>query len=278
MPRRTPAPRSRRAFLGEFGTGTFALAVFTPLATACGSAESAESTTPITEADTTMSTSSTAEPTPTTGDADNETTTTTPREVPNDLRWGRANLGFVSAYVLARGNSAAIVDTGTAGSAEAIGQTLASLGLTYDDVGHVILTHKHADHAGSTGEVLELAPMATVYAGEADLADLDDFGIDGLVGGEDVFGFEMVATPGHTAGHMAVIDHKAGLLVAGDAIFTSNGGATEGPQQFFDDVPESRESIKRLAQLSFNTLLVGHGDPLEGNADTAVADLAASFG
>ncbi len=199
-----------------------------------------------------------------------------------DLRWARANLGFVSAYVLARGSSAAVIDTGTSGSATAIGQTLGSLGLNYGDVDHVILTHKHGDHIGSMAEVVAEASSATVYAGEADLGGIDDAAVGGdgivpLTGGEDVFGLEVVATPGHTAGHVAVIDHTTGLLVAGDAIFTEGGGATEGPERFFEDVPQSRDSIRLLAELSFNTLLVGHGDPLEGNADTAVADLAASL-
>jgi hypothetical protein len=38
------------------------------------------------------------------------------------LAWSRVNLGFVSAYVLVRGNEAAVVDTGVGGSAEAIGR------------------------------------------------------------------------------------------------------------------------------------------------------------
>ena len=87
----------------------------------------------------------------------------------------------------------------------------------------------------------------------------------------------MIATPGHTAGHMCVIDHAAGLLVAGDAIFSEAGGVIEGPERFFADVDQSRETIKMLASLSFNTLLFGHGEPIEDRADTAVAALAASF-
>lgn len=193
------------------------------------------------------------------------------------LRWARANLGFVSAYVLARGNSAAIVDTGVEGSASAIGETLNSLGLNYSDVDHVILTHNHADHAGSIGAVVAEAVNATVYAGEADLGGIGQSPITGLRGGEDVFGFEMISTPGHTDGHMCVIDHAAGLLVAGDAIFGDSGGVIEGPERFFADVDESRESIKKMAALTFNTLLFGHGEPIEDRADSAVAALAASF-
>ena len=72
-----------------------------------------------------------------------------PAAQPEVLRWQRANLGFVSAYVLARGNAATIVDTGVPGSAAAIGESLAALGLNYNDVEHVVLTHNHQDHAGN---------------------------------------------------------------------------------------------------------------------------------
>jgi glyoxylase-like metal-dependent hydrolase (beta-lactamase superfamily II) len=250
-PRIAPRVRSRRAFIGEFGKGTLALAVLTPVLAACSGDGSSS------EGDTTA------------GSATDATAGA-------DLRWGRANLGFVSAYVLARGNQAAIIDTGVEGSADAIGETLASMGLLYDDVDHVILTHKHGDHAGSIAAVVERAAGAEIYAGQADLDEIDAEAIVALVGGEDVFGLEILATPGHTEGHVAVIDHDAGLLVAGDALFTEGGGVVEGPEQFFDDIPTSRDSIRQLAALSFNTLLVGHGEPIEAAADTAVADLAAS--
>jgi len=274
-PRIAVPARSRRAFIGEFGRGTLALAVFTPLLAACGGDGSPDGAASTTARATTGGTEATAgspstSAAPAAGAGEEATAGT-------DLRWGRANLGFVSAYVLARGNAAAIVDTGVEGSADAIGETLASMGLNYADVDHVILTHKHADHAGSIGAVMERATGAAVHAGEADLGEIDADGIAPLQGGEDVFGLEILATPGHTAGHVAVIDHTAGLLVAGDALFTEGGVVVEGPERFFDDIPTSRDSIRKLAALSFNTLLVGHGEPIEVAADTAVADLAASL-
>ncbi len=240
--------RSRRLFLTDIGRVTVGLALSAPLLAACSSTSS--------ESD--------------------------PSSQGDDLRWGRAELGFVSAYVLARGNRAAIVDTGTAGSATAIGQTLQEMGLTYDDVDHLILTHRHGDHTGSTGEVMTMATGATVYAGQPDIEGIEVDGLDadaitGLVGGEDVFGLEMIATPGHTPGHMAVIDQKSGLLVAGDAIFTEGTSVVEGPARFFDDVPQSRDSIRVLADLTVNTLLVGHGDPIEQNAGDAITELVAQL-
>ncbi|MGI9599225.1 MAG: MBL fold metallo-hydrolase, partial [Acidimicrobiales bacterium] len=276
-----PRSRSRRAFLGQFGRGTLAMAVFTPLVAACSSDSETTSDEPESDSTTADDNAGSSGETSTTAAEDQETPAPG-TEGDDALQWRRANLGFVSAYVLARGNAAAVVDTGTAGSAAAIGETLQSLSLTYDDVDHLILTHKHGDHVGSMAEVVAEATSAAVYAGEADLGGIDDAplggdSIVGLVGGEDVFGFEVVATPGHTAGHMSLIDHTTGLLIAGDAIFTEGGGVVEGPERFFEDVPQSRQTIRDLAELSFNTLLVGHGDPIETNADTAVADLAASL-
>lgn len=273
-PRPRRRVRTRRAFLGDVGKGTLAIAVFAPATLAACSSDSGDA----------VASEGNSGPTTSAGEQPDVATTLAESPLPTEgaeqvasLRWARANLGFVSAYVLARGNSAAIVDTGTEGSAETIGESLKSLGLTYSDVEHVILTHNHGDHAGSIAAVLDNATNAATYAGEADLAGIAADAINPLVGGEDIFGFEMIATPGHTLGHMAVIDHAAGLLVAGDAIFTEGGGVVEGPERFFNDVPTSRDSIRTLASLSYNTLLVGHGDPIEQGADTAVADLAASL-
>lgn len=269
--------RSRRLFLADFGRVSMGLALTTPLIAACSSDQSTSTSTDQTNSQTTTQSSTDQEPPE--SSANEEAVDQT-----DSLRWGRANLGFVSAFVLARGNRAAIVDTGVAGSATAIGKTLQEMGLTYDDVDHLILTHHHGDHVGSTGEVLKMATNATVYAGQPDIeaveiqvSGLDADKISALTGGEDVFGLEAIATPGHTPGHMAVIDQASGLLVAGDALFTEDGSVIEGPERFFDDVPRSRDSIRLLADLSVNTLLVGHGEPIEQNASEAIANLASQL-
>jgi len=74
----------------------------------------------------------------------------------------RINLGFVNAYILYRGGEAAVVDTGISGSEEAIQAALGEIGLGWDAVGHVIVTHKHPDHQGSLAAVLALAPADLV--------------------------------------------------------------------------------------------------------------------
>lgn len=254
------------------GKGTLAFAVLTPaFIAACSDDGGTTAPSPTTPSTTTGDTpgATTAQTSPPTS------TDTTP--APAGLTWARADLGFVSAYVLARGNEAAIVDTGVPGSADDIGQTLAGIGLDYSNVVHVFLTHLHPDHAGSIGDVMSSAEGATAYAGEADIGGIDYTPITAAADGDEIFGLEVIATPGHTDGHISVIDHEAGLLVAGDAINAADGGVQGPNPDFSTDIGAANESARRLAGLSFNTLLVGHGEPIQDMADTAVAAMAASL-
>ncbi len=278
MIRPLPLLRSRRAFLGDIGGGALALAVLSPVAIAACSGGDDDDSAGDPGSDSSDPDVETDEPTAESiaDDAGDAPDTDGVGDAGGELRWSRANLGFVSAYVVARGNKAAIVDTGGSGSADTIGESLAELGLNYSDVESLILTHNHDDHIGSVGEVMEMAVNATVFIGEADIERLT-VPATGLVGGEDVFGMEILATPGHTPGSMSAFDRAAGLLIAGDAMVVEDGVAAEAPAQFTASVTTARESVQALADLSFNTLLVGHGAPIETAADQAVAELAASF-
>ena len=71
------------------------------------------------------------------------------------MTWERVNLDFVSAYILVRAGEAAVVDTGVEGSADAIDAALAGIGLDWSAVGHLVLTHHHADHVGSAAPIME---------------------------------------------------------------------------------------------------------------------------
>lgn len=193
--------------------------------------------------------------------------------------WRRVDLGFVSAYVLARANEAVVIDTGVQGSADDVGAVLSGAGLSWAAVGHVILTHKHPDHIGSLDAVLELATGATAYAGAADIANIATVNdIVAVEDGDRVADLTIVATPGHTPGHISIHDAAAGLLVAGDAINGAESGSVAGPNpDFSEDMDAAIASVIRLAELPFDTVLFGHGDPVEGEADRQVAELAESL-
>ncbi len=186
--------------------------------------------------------------------------------------WERVNLGFVSAYVLARGGEAAVVDTGTAGSEGDIAAALERIGLGWDAVGHVVLTHKHGDHMGSLAAVLDAAPDATGYAGAEDIAAISaPRQLTAVADGDDVFGLRIIATPGHTPGSISVLDEAGGILVAGDALGTSGGAVQGSNPQFTEDMDAALASIVKLGTFEFETLLVGHGDPIVSGASSLVA-------
>jgi glyoxylase-like metal-dependent hydrolase (beta-lactamase superfamily II) len=197
--------------------------------------------------------------------------------VASELRWSRVDLGFVAAYVLVRGREAAVVDTGVGGSAGAIGAVLDRSGSGWAGVRHVILTHKHGDHAGSIGDILDNASRATGYAGADDLADISaPRRLRTLADDDDVFGLRIVATPGHTRGHVAVYDADTRVLVAGDALNNTDGLAGSNPQ-FTDDRTAAAASVRKLARLHPQTILVGHGAPIEEQAADKLQRLAGSL-
>jgi glyoxylase-like metal-dependent hydrolase (beta-lactamase superfamily II) len=141
----------------------------------------------------------------------------------------------------------------------------------------VILTHRHPDHAGSAAEVLDRAPDATGYAGAADIPAITvPRPITAVADGAKVFDLTIVATPGHTAGHICVHDPVARLLVAGDALNNKSGLAGSSPQNT-DDPIVAEASVAKLAGLSFDTVLFGHGEPIEDGASDEVAKLAATL-
>ena len=191
------------------------------------------------------------------------------------VTWERVNLGFVSAYVLVRAGEAAIVDTGTIGSEGAIEASLTGLGLGWDAVGHVILTHLHGDHAGSSDAVMAAAADATGYAGAADLPGIaSPRPLTAVADGDRVFDLRIVATPGHTAGSISVFDEVGGIFVAGDALRVENGAPALPGAEFTDDMDVATQSVATVGGLAFETLLVGHGEPIESGAAAQVAALA----
>jgi glyoxylase-like metal-dependent hydrolase (beta-lactamase superfamily II) len=253
-------------FMFELGRGALAIIVFGGTTLACGSEEG-----PVRGVESSEG-----------GDSSDSPSAVRPSESTTNegpISWGRVDLGFVSAYILSRAGEAAVVDTGVRGSAPQIGDALDVAGLSWSAVGHVILTHLHDDHIGSLDVVVTQAPDAIVYAGEGDLAQIPSpKRLVAVADGDQVFGLQIIDTPGHTAGHISVLDPVGGVLVAGDALTGLRGGGVGGPTpQFTADLGVAFESVKKLATFEFETALFGHGEPVESGASAAVAELAATL-
>ena len=277
-----PVRLTRRTFLTHLGKGAVAVAVFGPVAVACGDSGSDPTTTTAAAATTAAATTSppptdppaTTAPPETT--APQDTTTTTAAPAAGAGTWERVNLGFVSAYVLARDERAVVVDTGTPGSAPQIEDVLTGLALGWDAVDHVILTHLHGDHIGDLGPVMEAAAGAAAYAGAADIGAMgaSPRPVNAVGDGDSVFGLDIIETPGHTEGHISVHDPLGSVLVAGDAMNGADGGVVGANPDFTPDMAAAAESIRKLAALQYETVFFGHGEPVLSGASALVAELA----
>lgn len=296
-------PIGRRTFLANVGKGTFALltevsvgrgviaialgttatglaACAAPPAapTSAPSEPAAEATATAVPEAPTATTAPTVEPTtaPTEAAATESPTATTVATLP-PVDYRLVNLGFVNAYVLVRGNEVAVVDTGVANSQGKIEEVIKAAGRSWDDVRHVILTHYHPDHAGSMDAVMAAASKATGYAGAEDIPQIKvSMPLQAVADGADVFGLQIVATPGHTAGHISVFDPGI-AFIAGDALVNAGGNLTGSNPQFTADMAAANQSVQKIASLMFERAFFGHGDPIETGGSAAVAKLAATL-
>jgi glyoxylase-like metal-dependent hydrolase (beta-lactamase superfamily II) len=153
-----------------------------------------------------------------------------------------------------------------------------SFGLGWGAVRHVILTHYHFDHVGSLGEILDQAADATVYAGAPDIERISVPRDISPVGDRDeVFGLQIVSTPGHTDGHISVFDPLGSAVFIGDAAFNFGGSLSGSIPAFTADIAQANQSLKKLGAMSFERGLFAHGPPIPSGASAAIANLAATL-
>ena len=256
---------TRRMILKDMGKAGLAIMVLGSAACASDTSEPDESTT--SEGVNEPSTTSPVQP------------ASTSSEPTSTVGWHRANLGFVSAYIIYRGGEAALIDTGVPSSEGLILNALEEIGLGWGSVGHVILTHRHDDHQGSLDSVLANTPGAPWYAGTQDMEAINAPSQGLAVGdGDKVFDLDIIDSPGHTLGHISVLDSTAGVLVAGDALFGEGGGVIGSLPQFTTDMELANASVSKLAGFDYDVLLFGHGEPILNEASRAVGALAESLG
>lgn len=206
-------------------------------------------------------------------------------------------LDFVNAFVLETRGGRVLVDTGLPYTTDTL---LAELERTGGRPDLVVLTHAHGDHVGGLGALAGI-PLAA-HEADADLLasglmarpmvpaphcpdhlremvasgqpqEIDPVHVDHrLSDGGALPGFEevrVVHTPGHSAGHIALLwEHAGGILIAGDA--AANQGALLGPP-VGEDLALADASLRRLAELPFECAVFGHGEPIAGGASAAFA-------
>lgn len=133
----------------------------------------------------------------------------------------------------------------------------------------VILTHGHVDHLNGMNYISadgflhpkDLAALESInefFPGFISPNNLDPLGPKPYKFGK--FELQIIETPGHTPGSIALFEKKTGLLFSGDTKFAGGGrGRTDLPG---GDETAFQSSLARLQALDYKILCPGHG-PLE---------------
>lgn len=210
-------------------------------------------------------------------------------------------LGVVGrAFLLEHRGVLTLVDTGGPGSGPRIMRALDRVGRGPEDVGQILLTHGHGDHAGTAAlmndrygtpvvvgaddagvvagrDPYPFAPSAMGRASYGWLSRYRRFEPTGSVEGRTEVdgGLEMIPAPGHTDGHIAVWAPDLRALVLGDAVWQI-GPLRPSWRMFTRDYERNVDSIRALADLPSEILLLGHGSPVRAGGRDRLRDLARS--
>ncbi len=195
-----------------------------------------------------------------------------------------------------------LIDTGTPGGAGALIAALESSDLRIADIGRIVLTHAHADHAANaaqlarqSGAEVHVSPGAAPYVRDGREQSRPQAATplgrlmvpyvkvalpwqvepcevhETLVEGARVGPFRVLDTPGHQLGHVSLLWEERGVLFAGDA--AANLTAL-GPHPVADDIDTAQASFTRLAGEAFDAACFGHGRTIASGAAQAFRDAA----
>ena len=209
------------------------------------------------------------------------------------------SLGVVNAYLL-DGDELALIDTGTAASAQKIVTAIRDHGRDPSDLRHILVTHCHPDHSGSlaalkrlTGAAAYMHPLAAAVV-RGDETGRPLRAAPGLLNGilfrafiprppwsippahveheildGDIIpvggGIRAIHVPGHCAGQLAFhIMRAGGVLLAADA---ATNMTKLDLMPGYEDVETGRRSLAKLARFHFEVAGFGHGAPILHGAD-----------
>jgi glyoxylase-like metal-dependent hydrolase (beta-lactamase superfamily II) len=192
-----------------------------------------------------------------------------------------------------------LVDAGMPIPRRSVAAEIRRAGYEVDEIDRVLLSHYDVDHVGA---LCRLAPDVPVYLGSCDVAlvrrewsppwthhkgafhrlsrrlvSLSDADLRPVEDGDEIGGFRAIHAPGHNPGHTVYVHDELEAALLGDLVWEDDGAFT--PPVWLDSYDTDRiaDSVRRVADESFEHGCVAHGDPVTPGADEVLRDLAASL-
>lgn len=208
-------------------------------------------------------------------------------------------MGMANAYLIEGDDGLTLIDAGYRDKEAAVFGAIRALGRSLDQLKHLIFTHGHPDHIGSAAAIVH-ATNARTYMHPLDIPMAESGGpfrpmqaapgllrqllckllyhpdermppvaINQPLSTGEILpiagGIEVISTPGHCAGQVALLWRPGRMLFAGDVCMNIMG---LGDPVGFESLPEGRASQRKLANLSFDAVGFGHGAPIAHDAST----------
>jgi glyoxylase-like metal-dependent hydrolase (beta-lactamase superfamily II) len=206
-------------------------------------------------------------------------------------------MGFANAFLIESDDGLTLIDAGYPDKEGAVFGAIRALGRSPDQLKHLIFTHAHPDHIGSAAAIVRKTGARTyLHPLDIPLAEsggpfrpliaapslsrrvmckllfhpeerVEPVAIDQPLTAGGILpiagAFEVVHTPGHCAGHVALLWRPGRMLFAGDVCMNLMG---LGDPVGFENLEEGRASQRKLASLSFDAVGFGHGEPIVRDA------------
>ena len=202
-----------------------------------------------------------------------------------------------------------LIDTGFPKDARTILDALVSNKVALHNLRRIIITHADPDHSGGLAQ-LKRATQAQIVCHAVEREYLEfpqrrrvsawymrlpllaaslvpSYHLRAVVpdvlvvdGQELPEGFLVVHTPGHSPGHISLLHRGRRLLIAGDALSNRDGKLRVNGSKFTADLPNAQRSIWKLAKRygdDFETVVFGHGPPLQTNGGKRIKGLASEM-
>lgn len=184
--------------------------------------------------------------------------------------------GYTNCYVASNGAEACLIDAPD--SIQPALDYIAKEGLS---LRCVLLTHGHYDHVLGLGEIRRAYPEIPIYISKEDISFLEDGGkanrdilsyfpsmkrelslLKTLPNNytfyeDEVFGFKVMRTPGHTMGSVCLYSEEEGVLFSGDTLFQQSIGRSDLGGSY----SALMDSLQKLLSTAKESTLVlpGHG-------------------